>query len=259
MRAIVALLFVSLLGCELAGLTNPMQSSLPPVVKLNGNTLTRSPTAQQIAAYYCPQVIGDPITALACEATLGTPLPKQEMRFDFELHYLIDNPNQFPLPTTEILAAIDVFRGAEQSGLGAVCVVLCNEGDVACTGAPGPGSCHADKNDIKSIDDFKDRIAGLLIVAAVDAATGNLDNLRVRSIPAGSQHFEVIVRFSLGIDAMVDLLTTFVSGLVDKFMANQPIVLEIPYSVRGTLWFEIPILGRVAIGYGPFEQTWVIE
>lgn len=28
--------------------------------------------------------------------------------------------------------------------------------------------------------------------------------------------------------------------------------------VRGTLWFEVPIIGRIAIGYGALKDVWRI-
>lgn len=255
---LIAFIALSNSSCELI---NKAVEAAPqvfdPKLDLADSALVAYPNAMQIAAWYCPEVIPDP-TGILC-SPLGPRPQKHEMQFHFELRYLIDNPNNFPVPTTEILAAINVFEGRQTAELGAVCTVLCNEGDFACTGAPGENSCKSDVNDIESIDDLKDRLGGLLILTVDAAINGDLENLLVRSIPAGAERFEVRVRFSLGIDAMIDIMATLVDQLVNDLLAGKGIQFEIPYSVRGTLWFEAPLLGRIALGYGPFKDTWVIE
>lgn len=246
------------LGCELLG-SSGATPSLSPTLALGGSALVSAPSAREVAAWYCPEIIGDPITRALCAVTVGPKPQPYQMQFHFELRYKVDNPNGFPIPATEILAALEVFKGKDAAELGAVCVVLCGEGDVQCTGEPGQNSCKADGNEITSIDDFANRLPGLLI-ATVDAAiNGDLDNLARRMIPATTKGFEIRARFSLGLEAMLDILIKVAPQLVDKFLNNQPLNLEIPYMVRGTLWFEIPLLGRVALGYGAFEDVWVID
>ena len=255
----VVLVLANVSACEL--LNNTTQSPIPqafdPNVELAETALVAAPTATQIAAYYCPQIYsGNIALALACDTLIG-PVPQpHEMQFHFELRYEIDNPNSFPIPTTEILAAINVF---ETKNLGAVCAQLCAEGDVECTGAPGENSCKASAADIQDMDDVANRIIDLLILTVDAALNGELDNLAQRLIPAGAEKYEVRVRFSLGIDAMVEIMGHFVEQLVSKFYNNEKLTFEIPYSVYGTLWFEVPILGRVALEYGPFDDVWVIE
>jgi len=211
-----------------------------------------------IAAYYCPQINPDP-TGLTCLIPLGEPPLPHQMQFHFELIYEVDNPNEFPIPTTEILAAINVFEGTQQTELGAVCTVLCNPDDVACTGDPGENSCKSDEADIETIDDLKDRVLDLLILTVDAAINGELDNLAQRLIPAGSEKFEVRVRFSLGVDAMIDIMAHLVDQLVSDVLKGADVAFEIPFSVRGSLWFEAPLLGRVALGYGPFSDIWILK
>lgn len=246
-------------ACELfssgVGQTVPVE----PTLGLDSSALVAAPTAREIAAWYCPQIYGDPITSALCAATIGPVPPQHRMQFHFELRYLIDNPNTIPIPTTEILAALEVFRGRDIMELGAVCAVLCNEGDTACTGEPGANSCKADGNEITSFEDVLTKSVPNLLLLTLDAAiNGDLDNLARRLIPAGAKHFEVRVRFSLGVDAMLEILGKTVNQLVDDALANRPFEVEIPYSVRGTIWFDIPIIGRVALGYGAFEDVWVV-
>ncbi len=250
-------LMVQWLSCEaLDSVASQVEAELPAVeVTLADTTLVSAPSLTQIAAWYCPQT--DP-TGLLC-ATLGPPPQTHEMQFHFELVYQVDNPNEFPIPTTELLTAIQVFEGGQQATLGAICTVLCAEGDVTCTGAPGANSCQSDEADIETLDDLEGRLEGLLHLTVDAAINGELDNLAVRSIPAGSENFEVRIRFSLGVDAMIDLLSTLSDELVSDIIAGQPVQIEIPYSVHGTLWFEAPVLGRIAVHYGPFEDVWLLE
>lgn len=256
-RLLLLILFLNVAGCELINGSEQATELFDPKLDLAETTLLASPSATQVAAYYCPQIIGDPITRILCGQLLGPPPPKQALQFHFELRYLIANPNNFPLPTTEILAAITVFDNSQN--LGAVCVQLCNEGDPQCTGVPGENACKSSVDDIRTIDDLKDRVIDLLF-ATIDAAiNGELDNFAVRVIPAGSENFEVRINFSLGIDAMIDIMKQLVNQLVDDFLAKKPVSLKIPFKVEGTVWFEAPLLGRVAIGYGPFADVWVIE
>ncbi len=246
-------------GCELLGAGGGgAPSRLLPSLDMGTPVLTRSPSIGDIAAFYCPELLGDPISALACSATLGPPPPEELLRFDFDLVFQVDNPNDIPVPATEILAAIEVFAGQAQSELGAVCVQLCEAGTPGCTGAPGPESCRDDQADIRSLEDFASAAVGLLVAAAGAAATGELDNLLVRTIPPFATDFEIRVRFSLGVKAMIELLRHFVGTAVQELLANRSFVLEIPYSVRGTIWFQIPLFGRVALGFGDFLGTWEV-
>lgn len=194
-------------ACELFSSAAGSSIPLEPTLALGGSALVAAPTAREIAAWYCPQLHNDPITGAACELTIG-PVPAQHrMQFHFELRYLLDNPNEFPVPTTEILAALEVFEGRDIMELGAVCAVLCNPGDAACTGEPGANSCKSDANDITSLEDvLTQSVPNLLLMTTEAAINGDLDNLSKRLIPAGAKNFEVRVRFSLGIDAMLEIL-----------------------------------------------------
>lgn len=257
---------MSMVSCELlnqaaqAGGTD----ALKPQLALGEISLTASPTATDVAAWYCPDIIPDVIgvpSHVLCAAIphIGPKPPEHRMQFHFEIKYLLDNPNNFPVPTTEILAAIEVFKGRDAAELGAVCVTLCNPDDFACNGEPGANDCKDDINDIETIDDLKQAAVIALITLATDAATGNVENRLRREIPAGAKNFEVNVRFSLGLNAMIDIMRTFVDQFVESMYKGGAIAFEIPVSVRGTLWFEVPYLGRIALPYGPLEDTWVLE
>ncbi len=69
-------------------------------------------------------------------------------------------------------------------------------------------------------------------------------------------HTEAHVRFDLGIDPMFELLESFLMGIAEDVVSGKPIELEIPVSAEGTVFFEVPVLGRYGVGFGPFETTW---
>ena len=243
-------------GCEV--LNEAAQEAITETsmidVTLADTILVSSPTATEIAAWYCPQY--DP-TGFLCDP-LSSPPAEHELQFHFELVYHVSNPNEFPIPTTELLTAIELVEGAQQSQLGAVCTVLCAEGEPACNGAPGANSCQSSDSDIESLDDLANRVDGLLYLTIDSALTGDLDNLAIRNIPSGAENYEVRVRFSLGVAAMLDILSVLTDELAEDFLAGKDVAFDIPYSVHGTLWFEAPLLGRVAVNYGPFDDVWTL-
>ena len=221
--------------------------------------LTRSPSAMDLARYYCPQLLGEGLGSAACTFGIGSAPTKDSLRFDFELPLRVDNPNSIPVPATEVLAAIDVFRGHAESALGAVCPRLCPAGEAGCDGTPGSDSCRSSERDIEDLDDLGDALGGLLVAAGLQAATGNAKDLGVRLIPAFSDDVEVRVRLSLGLQPMLGVLSGFVGGLVEEVRAGRSPSFEIPYAVKGTMWFDLASLGRAAVGYGPLDGVWPIE
>jgi len=258
-------LVLSACSCELLNaaaseLDQSGLSYLTPRLTLDDTILLAYPSGQDVAAYYCPEVI--PFPASSGCALLGPRPTESQMQFHFELLYLIDNPNpDIPIPTTEILASIRLFEGEDITELGAVCVALCNEGDVSCTGQPGENSCKSDQQDITSIEDIQNRMLGLLFATVDEAVNGDLDNLAQRMIPAGAENFEVRVRFSLGANAMIDILGQALDRLLAQptDLLTGALTIEIPFSIAGAIWFEIPILGRVELGYGPFVDQWTLD
>ncbi len=69
-------------------------------------------------------------------------------------------------------------------------------------------------------------------------------------------HTEAHIRFDLGIDPMIELLESFLLDAMDDLVSGRPITLSIPIQAEGTLFFEVPVLGRYGVGFGPFETTW---
>ena len=81
-----------------------MPAITPPTVTFVGATLVRAPSAQLLAAHYCPELVSVPFGggALLCQQFFG-PRPNLEaMTVAFDLRFRISNPNQVPMPLTSV-------------------------------------------------------------------------------------------------------------------------------------------------------------
>lgn len=67
------------------------------------------------------------------------------------------------------------------------------------------------------------------------------------------------IRFDLGIDPITSILKQVAEESIDALSAGEFPSFDIPYSVEGTLFFDVPVLGRFAIGFGPFASTWSLD
>ena len=105
MRLLLSITVVlALTGCELL---QGMSAELPSI-SYNGASLVQSPSQQQMAGYYCPQVVPDPFgisgsAAILCSGFFGAKPTQQQMQVGFQTRYSVKNPNQFPIPVAEML------------------------------------------------------------------------------------------------------------------------------------------------------------
>ncbi len=72
-------------------------------------------------------------------------------------------------------------------------------------------------------------------------------------------HVEARVRFDLGIDPMLSILGTVAEQSADELLEGRELTFDIPYGADGSLFFDVPVLGRFALGYGPFNATWSLD
>ena len=70
---------------------------------------------------------------------------------------------------------------------------------------------------------------------------------------------EAHIRFDLGVDAITSLLKEVASDSEDALSNGDIPSFDIPYSVEGSLFFDVPVLGRFAAGFGPFADTWSLD
>jgi len=259
---------VAIAGCDvlaeaaLAGADAQQAPPALPTVSFQGAELAESPSQAMMVAYFCPRVVPDPLgvpgsAALACQAAFGPAPPEAAMRVSFDLRFAIKNPNRFPIPVAELLAAVVVFPDKTNQSLGAVCLAFCGANQPGCTGAPGPGACTSKASDIKSIQDFGNAAASFLIAAGVAALAGGKLDFQMPQVVQDTE-INLTARFSFGPLALLKVLEQVAKQSADQLAAGKSIAFTIPYRLEGGVWFDVGSLGRVAVGYGPVTGTWAI-
>jgi hypothetical protein len=231
----------------------------PPTIQFQGATLVQSPSQQRLAAYYCPQVVSVPFggAGLLCQGFFGPRPTPIEMEVAFDLRFQIDNPNNVPIPLSSVLAAVTVFPAASNQRLGATCVQLCPDSQTGCTGQAAAGACEASSRDIRSLNDFGTASANLLIASGISAAMGQPPTFVAPRVSAAARQ-EVVVRFSFGPEPLLATMHQLAQQSVNELKRGQSVTFNIPFRVEGTIWFDAGSFGRIAVGYGPVEGTWVL-
>lgn len=262
----LSLMLIASSGCEvlLALAQDAAKRPVPvmPVLTYQDAALVASPSQVQMEAYYCPRVVPDPFgipgsAGALCTGFFGASPATKQMQVAFQLNYKVNNPNQFPIPVTEMLTAVTTFPGATNQRLGAVCTVLCAPGDTTCTGAPTATSCQDSNRDIRSVDDFKESAADFVIAAGIQAAMGEKPSFKMPEVSAATE-IPLAPIFSFGPDPLLETLKQLATQSVNQLAAGQEVTFEIPYRVEGTVWLNVGSLGRVATQYGPIEGKWKV-
>jgi hypothetical protein len=249
-------------GCALLDQAIANASISPPTVTLQSVTLAESPSQASLAAYYCPGVIAESTgisigVGLLCSGFFGPPPPAAALNFGFDVRFSVANPNKIPLPLSEILTAVSLFPATNNQNLGAVCLHLCAPNDPACQSGPSATGCQSSSKDIRSLDDFVNASANLLLAKGLADATGHDLPLVAPQVLASST-LNVTVRFSLAPTVVLPVLQELARQSVTQLQRGQAPVFNIPYSVEGTVFVDAGSLGRVAAGYGPFPGTWMV-
>ncbi len=227
-------------------------SELPPEVRVGTLQLRHGPSLGQLAAYYCPRVIDDPLVSIGCAVALGSPPPRSQLAFEFGITLNISNPNDFPVPTADVLLALSLFNDSQAEALGAICVSLCGTDNPDCDGTPRPGACQVQQDDILTIEDFVMAIPGLI----ADIASGRaLEELNNSTVLAGGD-ISLDLAFVLGIDQALTVFEKTAVAYVEDELAGRNGSLSIPVTAHGTVFFRLPVLGRIGVGYGPFGTVW---
>jgi hypothetical protein len=241
-------------GCEL------LATELPSVSHKQSG-LAKSPSQGMMASYYCPKVVPDVIipgsAAAACTLAWGSPPSTSQMEVGFKSDYAIKNPNQFPIPVSEMLTAVTVFPNKTSQRLGAACVVFCGENDSACTGQPTADSCKSTDSDIKSIDDFAQATTNLLLAEGIQLAAGEQPQFRLPEVNANSES-DLSAMFGFGPDPLLTALQTLAEQSINQLASGQEVTFAIPYRLEGTVWLDVGSMGRVAVGFGPVDGEFVV-
>jgi hypothetical protein len=181
------------------------------------------------------------------------------MRFSFDIVFDLQNNNEkVPIPLVEILLGTSVYASQD---LGTVCISFCDPEAEECT----PTTDAEAACDVESAQEVN---APIDLVPTVDELTslaqsalaGELEfnNEDFRVIPA-QQSIETHILFDFNIVTMLDLGENILVDLAEDFVANRTPSIDIPYSMEGNLFFNVPEMGRFAAGFGPLSDTWVIQ
>jgi hypothetical protein len=67
---------------------------------------------------------------------------------------------------------------------------------------------------------------------------------------------EAHIQFDFGVDPFMQMMGALLEDAVNDFITSGSVNLNIPYTLEGTLFFDVPELGAYNLGYGPFDDTW---
>ena len=224
-----------------------------PKAALNRVDLVQQPSLDQLLGYGCGEAFGD---AVCFGAGLDVP-PKRDLLFSFDLVFDLTNRNRdLPIPLVETLLGFTAF---ETANLGSVCISFCDPEDETCRPIPNAeGACEVKKSEeIKEPEDLIPSVEDLVGLADT-VASGEFDNGDWRVIEAG-ETIESHIQFDIGVDPMLQISDQLLNQAVEDFIDGRNVVLDVPYIVEGSLFFDVPELGREAIGFGPFDDTWQIK
>lgn len=262
-------------GCEILG-----QGGTPeaPGASLTTVALVEYPSYDKLASWFCHDLAGNNVIGKnACELAFGKKPRKPQLKFVFDTRFELSNPNSFPIPLVEILLGFNVFEGIQQEELGAICVSFCDPDAEDCDLAR-EDACRPPDKTVKGIEDLIPSKEDLITIAnrAVNGDLLSDENLRFRVIPPASAEqcregeegdeagecpgrVEANISFELGIEAMLSIIKTFVGGSVNSFISGGGLDITIPYSAFGTLFFDVPVLGRYAVEFGPLKGEWSLN
>jgi len=243
-----SLLFLS---CDLSGAGGGLGWD-EPVVETRAVALTESPSADKLAAWYCPDAMGEAM----CTPLVGDKPDESELLFRFDLPLDVSNTNSFPVPAVELLAVIDLFPGAQVQHLAAVCVSFCDAGETKCSGTKA-GACSSDEPEINTLDDFANAAEDYLNLYVEDYVGGEVPpELKVRMIPANDTS-SLHMAFDVAPDPLLQAMEKAFLDNIDDALAGD-LSIEIPYSIEGALWVVIEGVGKIGINFGPISGEWAL-
>jgi hypothetical protein len=236
-------------GCDAVG--GALGDDLPSAA-LSRVDLLESPNVNQMLGYGCGEL---GFGATTCSfAGLDVPR-KQDLLFRFDVVFDVENPSAVPIPLVETLLGFTAFQTAN---LGSVCVSYCDPEEEDCTaginleGACDPGTAKG----VKGPEDLIPSVEELVTVAAELENGVDPSDWQVLSPGKG---LETHIQFDLGIDPMLDLTNSLLDQSVNEFLDGKKVSMEVPYTVEGTLFFDVPDVDKYAIGFGPFADTWDLD
>jgi len=238
------------LGCGILGdISDGIDA---PTADFDGVEIVHNPSLSQTLAWACYEYVGSSVTCGI--AGYDSQPADSDMVFTFDLVFLMTNPNSdLPIPLVEILLGISVF---EDDNLGAVCISFCDPDEEVCEiERDADEACQVDN--VSQVDGFEDLVPDVndLVDLVEDVADGEINNQEFRVIDPGTT-LESHITFELDVHTMMGLFRTLLEEAVSDVLSGSSPELTVPYTVMGTLFFEVPTLDRYAINFGPVEGEW---
>ncbi len=251
--ALIALVAFSA-GCEqlLEDIANGVDA---PDAQLDRVDLIHAPSVDELMNWQCLDAFGS--GGLCTIAGLDDKPKDKDLTYSFDLVFNLSNPNEtIPIPLVEALLGMNVH---DDQNLGAVCVSFCDPDQDDCAPARNAeGACQAKKaDDVKEPADLIPTVEDLIGITEGVLEDG-LDNGDWRWIEGG-ESVEAHLRFDLFADSMLDLADEVLMDALNDVLDGNKVQVEIPYSADGTVFFDVPQLGRKGIGFGPAENTWIFK
>lgn len=231
----------------------------PPDAQLNRVDLIHAPKVDELLSWQCLELAGsDPFATQGCGLAGLDDKPKlADLTYSFDLVFDLSNPNEsLPIPLIEALLGMNVY---DAQNLGSVCISFCDPEEEDCApAANAEDACRVEESDeVKGPEDLVPTVDDLIGISE-DALEGNLDNGDWRWIEGG-ETVETHLRFDLFADVMLDLADELLTDAVNDVLSGRRVEVEVPYAADGTVFFDVPELGRKAIAFGPTENTWILE
>ena len=253
--AVTGLGTVFLVGCDTV--EKVAGKIVAPGASLNRVDLIDAPSAKEFARYGCHHMLN--VQTELCRQFIGNNINPSNMRFSFDIVFDLDNNNEkVPIPLVEILLGTSVY---ESQDLGSVCISFCDPEVEDCE-ATADAEAACDVESAEEVDNPVDLVPTVdeLTSLAESAINGELEfnNDAFRVIPA-QESIETHIQFDFNIATMLDLGENIIKDLAEVFLDNREPAINIPYSMEGNVFFNVPEMGRYAAGFGPLADTWNIE
>ncbi len=270
----------------------------PPTAEYKTLDLESRPSNDQLAAYFCDDLAPNVLVRQGCSLFFDDPPAKADLKFSFVIVFDLGNPNGFPVPMVEMLLALDVFKGQDKAELAAVCVSFCDPEQEDCE-APMDACAGPEEGEARRIEDFRPTLDDLVELArsAISGELFDDDNWKFRIIPARSAQacvpkadcedetcgiepaagctvgpdgegntcelcpgtLSARIQFDLGLDAMLRILEKVALESLDALLEGDTPMFDIPWGATGTLFFDVPVLGRFTLDFGPVEGVWSLD
>jgi hypothetical protein len=246
---LVAALLLPIAGCDV--LNDAKDGVDAPTASFLQLDVVKAPTPNNMAAWACYEWLDRSL----CQVAGWDRKPGDaKMQLSFDIVFELGNPNtDIPIPLVELLLGMTVI---EDTNLGAVCISFCDPDSEECTPEPNAeGACTMD--DVTEVTEPSDLVPTVddLLEIGEDVLTGDLeeDNWSWRTIPP-QETVESHVRFDLATDTVYRLAEALVTQAAEDFIDGEDVSLTVPYTVEGSLFFNVPRMGRYALGFGPTDE-----